>query len=583
MKRNQFKKNIEAKAKSYAIILLLVIASTSMVFLYSAPPARASFADGTGSVADPYQITHIEHLYAVRNYLDSNFTLMNNLDFDDDDSYLNTDNKAGNTTGNGWLPIGTEATPFTGTFHGNAYTISNLFISRTSTDYVGLFGYIEGSTIRYLGVVDADIHGQDNVGPLTGVAYGLSLIEHCHATGNATGLASLVTGTGGLVGTNLGSMVTFCYANTTVISTHSSTHNGNAGGLVGVMVEDSSSNWPTINNSYALGNVRGHTRVGGLVGNLGPGYVYNSFARGNVEAVLRSSSVVGIMVLDAVVNNTYGTGTVTRLSGTNGEFGTFTGRNSGANAFNSYTIGSVHYTGTSDPTNRGWDGNPASATNANNFFDTETTGQTTGLGATAKTTAEMMNIETYSAWDIVLKEDHDGEYSTAVWYIDNGSDYPRLWFELDAQEYEIVISHTVPRFRFSGFPGTEVDSGDTIMTIYTRTSLNSDTCTDIFLDFSGGMPAGFNTGNFSFVIINNTDGNFVNCPTPLTVTGNMTINATTWSTGITAGWADGTNPFPISGYDSEIVVKMWVDIPGGTSTDTYSTDAWKVLWRTVVS
>ena len=48
----------------------------------------------------------------------------------------------------GWNPIGffnsdTDNAAFTGTFDGGGKTISNLFINRRTTDYVGLFGYVD--------------------------------------------------------------------------------------------------------------------------------------------------------------------------------------------------------------------------------------------------------------------------------------------------------------------------------------------------------------------------------------------------------------------------------------------------------
>jgi hypothetical protein len=52
---------------------------------------------------------------------------------------------------------------------------------------------------------------------------------------------------------------------------------------------------------------------------------------------------------------------------------------------------------------------------------------------TGVTTAQAQNIDTYNnaGWDIVTKEQHDGQRSTAIWYIDDGNDYPRLWFEYE--------------------------------------------------------------------------------------------------------------------------------------------------------
>jgi len=62
------------------------------------------------------------------------------------------------------------------------------------------------------------------------------------------------------------------------------------------------------------------------------------------------------------------------------------------------------------------------------FWDTQTSGQSTSNGGgTGKTTAEMKNFDTFNDvdWDIVLIWDYVNE----IWYIDDGSDYPRLGLE----------------------------------------------------------------------------------------------------------------------------------------------------------
>lgn len=45
-------------------------------------------------------------------------------------------------------PIGTSSKPFSGIFDGNGYTISNLNITSSTTENVGLFGYVSGGTIK---------------------------------------------------------------------------------------------------------------------------------------------------------------------------------------------------------------------------------------------------------------------------------------------------------------------------------------------------------------------------------------------------------------------------------------------------
>jgi hypothetical protein len=55
----------------------------------------------------------------------------------------------------------------------------------------------------------------------------------------------------------------------------------------------------------------------------------------------------------------------------------------------------------------------------------------------------MKDIDTYTTdgvdWDIVLEANHDGDVDTAVWFIDDGTDYPRLWFEYVAPAGGISI------------------------------------------------------------------------------------------------------------------------------------------------
>ena len=53
------------------------------------------------------------------------------------------------------------AHPFTGTFNGNSYTISNLYIDIPSTNDVGLFGYTSGATIENVGLINVNITGEN--------------------------------------------------------------------------------------------------------------------------------------------------------------------------------------------------------------------------------------------------------------------------------------------------------------------------------------------------------------------------------------------------------------------------------------
>ena len=62
------------------------------------------------------------------------------------------------------------------------------------------------------------------------------------------------------------------------------------------------------------------------------------------------------------------------------------------------------------------------------FWDTQTSGQTTSAGGTGKTTAVMQTENTFTdaGWDFVDKTENGTE---DIWWILEGQDYPRLWWE----------------------------------------------------------------------------------------------------------------------------------------------------------
>ena len=145
-------------------------------------------------------------------------------------------------TGNNWTAIGTSAAPFTGSFTGNGYTISNICIN-TTADYQGMFGYT-GVTVNKIGLVNVNISGGNHTGAVAG--YSNYYIEECYASGRVNG----GNYTGGLAGEVY--VMRNCYS-TADVSGGSYT-----GGLTGV-------GW--VYNSYATGNIIGNgENVGGIAG-----------------------------------------------------------------------------------------------------------------------------------------------------------------------------------------------------------------------------------------------------------------------------------------------------------------------------
>jgi len=149
-------------------------------------PVWAQFSgSGSGISTDPYIITSGDELTQVRNYLNKPtvcFKLLNDVDLI---QWI-----AENNPTQGWLPIGNFSTnAFCGNFNGNNCKIIGLKISRPTTDYVGLFGYLNsGANIHDLTLNQCDVSGQNNVGVLAGYAKDETKFNNIIIQGNLTGV-----------------------------------------------------------------------------------------------------------------------------------------------------------------------------------------------------------------------------------------------------------------------------------------------------------------------------------------------------------------------------------------------------------
>lgn len=242
------------------------------------------FDDGDGTPENPYQISTLDQLQMVQNYPDSHFILMANID------------ASATSAGEGFDPIGDEATPFAGSFNGNGFEISNLSINRPGEQYVGLFGYTTaGSQLQNVQLLSASITGGMDTGILAGLNNG-DIIES-----RSTGAVNGSDNVGGLVGQNSGS-IQRSLSNATTSGTD------NIGGLVG-------NNSSTIMNSNALGSVSGNDNVGGLAGlNANSGSISLTYAAGPVSASFTAGGLVGLNS-GSVESSYWDTETTTQASG----------------------------------------------------------------------------------------------------------------------------------------------------------------------------------------------------------------------------------------------------------------------------
>lgn len=184
-------------------------------------------------------------------------------------------------SGAGFIPIGSSASPFTGTFDGKGHKITGLYINRPTTNGVGLFGYTGPYTtmiIKDIGLENVNITGQNNVGGIIGIINS-GTISNSYTTGNivANGINS-----GGLTGGTNNSNYSF-----------------------------------SMNNSFSRANVRGTTNVGGAIG-YSRGTITNIYSTG----LISGTSAIGGLV--AINNGTFissywdtqNSGTTTSAGGT---------------------------------------------------------------------------------------------------------------------------------------------------------------------------------------------------------------------------------------------------------------------------
>lgn len=148
--------------------------------------------------------------------------------------------KFNNATSEQSVPIGNSSTKFSGTFDGKNHTISNF---KTSGQYSGLFGYVNGARIQNLTVNVTNNAGATSAAGLVGVVNGTTTIRNCTVNGTISGTHQV----GGFVGFAQGVYqdntlvlpcnltIEGCTNNATVTTTSQASDNNrtSAGGFVG--------------------------------------------------------------------------------------------------------------------------------------------------------------------------------------------------------------------------------------------------------------------------------------------------------------------------------------------------------------
>jgi hypothetical protein len=299
------------KSQSRALFLLFLMLS-SLFTLFA-------FSSGDGSLGDPFHVSSCDDLQNISNYLNSNFTQINDIDC----------GVPPYNTGAGFDPIGGI---FTGTYDGQNYNISNLFINRSTSDYIGLFNRTSYAQISKVNLIDANVIGASYVGSLIGrVDYGSLNDSYFQISINSPGSYAL----GGAIGRAF-------HADIDNISSSGSIYSfggSSVGGLIGYCSGASSS----LTNSYSTVDIVANDSyvVGGLSGYFYRGYVENSYSSGTIYAP-GGDSIGGVFGGNCcgrwvIMNNTYATGDVTGRDNVGG----LIGYGYGLDMENSYATGDV--------------------------------------------------------------------------------------------------------------------------------------------------------------------------------------------------------------------------------------------------
>lgn len=191
-----------------------------------------------------------------------------------------------------WEPIGNMTTPYTGTFDGGGFSISNVTIDRPSVNYVGLFGNVNNATLKNIRAESVDVTGSHGAGGLVGSLDIDNQVINCYSSGEVSGVRLV----GGLAGRQRLSEIVNSSSSAKALGLDKG-QMGHTGGLVGHNRES------IIRGSYSTGAVVGMDHVGGLVGSswtdlTRPSLIINSYS---------TSSVIGGGVTGGLVGSNQGT------------------------------------------------------------------------------------------------------------------------------------------------------------------------------------------------------------------------------------------------------------------------------------
>lgn len=359
----------------------------------------AKWLTGEGTAKSPILISNAEELKIFHDIVNGENNRQQNLaacatltadivlndgTFAEDGRY--TPGPSGITTPTEWTFIGCYYNnAYSGTFDGAGHTIQGVYCN-SYRGASGLFGYIDGATIRGVrvtGYFNAD--RAENSGCIVAFAQN-SRITGCVSTASINGRHSVQSSTGGIVGiADSSTQVSDCINYGTVKCITSETYTSNAGGIVGWLAGYSTvtncSNFGTIiglvnGSSTPNGGSTPPIYVGGIVGTTNSGSISDCYNAGAVRINEQSSS-----------SSTQGAGGIAGYAGNDAQHP--------IHISNCYNVGSVTAANANAMLGGivGWSGFDSVAI-TNCYYLTGTAGQVYGHG-----TATVTNTTEKSAFD----------------------------------------------------------------------------------------------------------------------------------------------------------------------------------------
>lgn len=271
------------------------------------------WTNGDGSEQNPFLINSASNLAYLSQFVETEnsnsfyFELTTNIDLDSIE----------------WTPIGTPTNPFNGIIKGNNYKISNLKIHNANSDYVGLFGYANNTTISSLNLSNYDIIGGKYVGAIcayteNSIIIGCEVqgkqysdVSDCHMGGvsgyavlgqlidnHSSGeikTAGMQCEIGGIVGTSSGEIM-LCTNNATIIGIEMYRSGGGSyvGGICGLINDNIISKCKNYGNINSSSERYYMACIGGVVGRAEPNsLISNCQNEGDIQSDKYNSGNTG--------------------------------------------------------------------------------------------------------------------------------------------------------------------------------------------------------------------------------------------------------------------------------------------------